>query len=68
MTVNPPVNDDLFNEQVPEASQHRDYSDLVIGLMEVWDTSKPKTQKRMEKYNLNQCEWLLRERWINERR
>jgi hypothetical protein len=62
-TVDPPACDDLWHDDIPECSNVRDYDDLVIALMEVWDVSKPEAERRMEPYSLGQCEWLIRKRW-----
>lgn len=62
--IDPPAHDALFDgEEVPECDKPRKYFDLVIGLMEAWDVSKPEAERRMEAYTLGQCEWLLRRRW-----
>lgn len=63
MSVAPPIHDPLESELVPECDTHRAYSELVVALMEAWDTSIPETERRMEPYTLGQCEYLIRERW-----
>jgi len=67
MTIDPPNHDEIFYDEIPEKDYHREYSEFVVGLMEAWRTSKPETEKRMEQYSLEQCEWLLHKRWENGR-
>ena len=62
MTVEPPIHDDLSG-LVPKTETHRACSEFVVSLMECWDTSKPETERRMEQYTLEHCEYLIRERW-----
>lgn len=61
MTIDPPVCDDMF--EVLESDSHREYSELVVSLMEVWSVSMPEAEKRMENYSLKQCETIIKERW-----
>ena len=61
--VEPPPVDELLHDDVPECEYVRDYRDLVVSLMEVWDVSMPEAERRMETYSLAQCEWLIRNRW-----
>lgn len=63
MTIEPPIHDPLESELVPECETHDSYGELVIQLMEAWDTSKPETERKLEQYSLGQAEYLVRERW-----
>jgi hypothetical protein len=64
VTVEPPQCDSLLRDVTPECDDHRAYSELVTALMECWDSSRPDTETKMEQYSLEQCEWIVRQRWL----
>ena len=63
MTVEPPIHDELESELVPEAESHREFFEIKVDFMEMYDCSMPEAERKMDQYTLNQREYLIRERW-----
>lgn len=62
-SVDPPLSDDLWEEDVPEAPSARPESDLVADAMAAFSLSKSDAEDLIEEYTPQQVETLLLRYW-----
>lgn len=62
-SVDPPLSDDLWEEDVPEAPSARPESDLVADAMAAFSLSKSDAEDLLEEYTPRQVETLLLRYW-----
>ncbi|SDN18102.1 hypothetical protein SAMN04487949_3571 [Halogranum gelatinilyticum] len=63
MPVDPPLSDDLWEEDVPEAPTARPETDLVADAMATFSLSKSEAEAMLERYTPRQLETLLLRHW-----
>jgi hypothetical protein len=61
--VDPPLSDDLWEDDVPEAPSARPESDLVADVMAAFSLSKSDAEGLLEEYTPRQVETLLLRYW-----
>jgi hypothetical protein len=61
--VDPPLSDDLWEDDVPEAATARPESDLVADAMAAFSLSKSDAEQLVEEYTPRQVETLLLRHW-----
>jgi uncharacterized protein YmfQ (DUF2313 family) len=61
--VDPPLSDDLWEDDVPEAPSARPESDLVADAMAAFSLSKSEAEAMVEEYTPRQVETLLLRHW-----
>jgi hypothetical protein len=61
--VDPPLSDDLWEDDVPEAPSARPESDLVADAMAAFSLSKSEAEELLEDYTPKQVETLLLRHW-----
>jgi hypothetical protein len=63
MPVDPPLSDDLWEEDVPEAPTARPEADLVADAMAAFSLPKAEAEAMLETYTPRQLETLLLRHW-----
>lgn len=64
-TVDPPLSDDLWEDDVPEAPSARPESDLVADAMAAFSLSTTEAEALLELYTPRQVEALLVRHWTS---
>ncbi|SFL65837.1 hypothetical protein SAMN04487950_4516 [Halogranum rubrum] len=63
--VDPPLSDDLWEEDVPEAPSARPESDLVADAMAAFSLSTTEAETLLDSYTPRQVETLLLRHWTS---